>query len=387
MGTMKSIKLAAVLLPLLAAAGAQAADTEIRFCPASVIHAYPLSNRAEGLLLQNAAVINHGAPLTVSQIDIQLLDKGVVQEERHIAGEALTKTASSGPAVQKSGMMQTASFQFCGTDMIAPGITLAGPDLKAQQALLVLYQAFAYRGARDALRVAVTAKQDGRDVRFSADIPVRADFAKNSYIFPLRGISYAGAGPTFHTGHRWGVPEEFAFDIGRIGASGTTHSGDGSRFADYYAYGAEILAAADGKVVAASDGLKEDASAMRKPGEAQEAYMQRLMADQAARLAGGVAAVAGNYIVIDHGGSEYSLYAHLQPGSLRVHAGDAVRQGQAIAKLGSSGNSTEPHLHFQLCDRPNPLMCAGIPVQFTNVELPWADMPRPVQSGDIVVAR
>jgi murein DD-endopeptidase MepM/ murein hydrolase activator NlpD len=310
-----------------------------------------------------------------------------VQEERHTAGDALAKAASNGPAVQQSGMMQAASFQFCGTDMIAPGITLAGPELKSQQALLLLYQAFAYRGVRDALRVVVMGRQDGHEVRFSADIPVRADFAKNNYIFPLRGIWYAGVGPTFHTGHRWGVPEEFAFDIARIGASGTTHSGDGSRFTDYYAYGAEVLAAADGKVVAASDGLKEDASAMRKPGETQEAYMQRLMANQAVRLEGGVPAVAGNHIVIDHGGGEYSLYAHLQPGSLRVHAGDAVKQGQVIGKLGSSGNSTEPHLHFQVCDRPDPLMCAGIPVQFSNIELPWADMPRPVQSGDIVVTR
>lgn len=70
-----------------------------------------------------------------------------------------------------------------------------------------------------------------------------------------------------------------------------------------------------------------------------------------------------------------------------MKAGDTVRAGQVIGKLGSTGNYTEPHLHVQLCDRPDALMCAGIPIQFTNVVLLSADLPRPVQSGDMVTAK
>ena len=126
---------------------------------------------------------------------------------------------------------------------------------------------------------------------------------------------------------------------------------------------------------------------MQRPNETQEAYFARLQKEQAVRLSKGLPVIAGNYVMIDHGKKEYSLYAHLQPGSVRAHVGDQVKAGDVIGKLGSSGNSTEPHLHFQICDEPNPLMSAGIPMNFSNVTIQWADLPRPIQSGDVVTAK
>ena len=93
------------------------------------------------------------------------------------------------------------------------------------------------------------------------------------------------------------------------------------------------------------------------------------------------------FLAFDHGKSEYSFYAHLQRGSVRVHKGDRVKAGDVVGKLGSSGNSTEPHLHFHVCDSNDPLMSAGIPVNFSNVTIQWADVPRPIQSGDVVIAK
>jgi murein DD-endopeptidase MepM/ murein hydrolase activator NlpD len=316
-----------------------------------------------------------------------LLSGGAVMEESHYAGDALTKLASNGPAMQSAGVMEMAPFLFCGTAMIGPGIKLGGPHLAHNEALLVIHQPFAYRGARDSLRVQVSGKADGHAVSAAAAIPVVSDFAKGNYIFPLKGVWFVGVGPTWHGGHRWAAPEQFAFDIGRIGDGGMTYRGHGTTFADYYAYGADVLAAANGRVVAASDGVAEDPTAMRRPDEDLTAYMTRLRDEQATRLAGGTKNIAGNYVMIDHGNGEFSLSAHLQPGSVRVHVGDTVVQGQVIGRLGSSGNSTEPHLHFQICDAPDPLMCAGIPVQFTNVEIPWADGPRELQSGDEIIAK
>jgi murein DD-endopeptidase MepM/ murein hydrolase activator NlpD len=365
-------------------------SVELRFCPASAVRTYPLESRRDlqSLLLQNVAVINHGsAPFKIADIDIELLQANRVVESRKLDREAVQRLADRGAKLQGAGILEQVAFQFCGTDLVGPSIKLAGATLDREQALLIVEQVFAFRGARDTLRVRVHGNLDGRTTEFTGSIPIKSEFAQNKYIFPLRGVWYAGSGASFHTGHRWAVPEEFALDIAKIGESGLTHKGNGTRFDDYYAYGADVLAAADGRVTGIANDQPEDPSAMQRPNETQEAYFARLQKEQAERLAKGLTAIAGNYVMIDHGKNECSLYAHLQPGSVRVHVGDQMKAGDVIGKLGSSGNSTEPHLHFQICDKPNPLMCAGIPMNFSNVTIQWADLPRPIQSGDVVTAK
>jgi murein DD-endopeptidase MepM/ murein hydrolase activator NlpD len=125
---------------------------------------------------------------------------------------------------------------------------------------------------------------------------------------------------------------------------------------------------------------------LRNPGEELSAYYARVSARQAEYLAAGEAGTLGDTVIIDHGHGEYSVYAHLVPGSIRVAAGQRVQAGQVIGRLGSSGNSTEPHLHFQVCDRPSGLVCAGVIPTFQGIELPLADGPRPLQSGDLVIS-
>ena len=379
-----------LILSLLSAPAETPKSVEIRFCPASAVRTYPLESRRDlqGILLQNVAVINQGsAPFKIDNIDIELLQSNRVVESRRLDREAVQRVADRGAKLQTAGVLQQVGFQFCGTELIAPSIKLAGATLARDQALLIVSQVFAFNGVRDTLRVRVHGNVDGHVAEFTGSIPIKSEFAQNTYIFPLQGVWYAGWGASFHTGHRWAVPEEFALDIAKIGEGGLSHKGNGTRFDDYYAYGANVLAAADGRVISAANDQPEDPSAMQRPNETQEAYFARLQNEQGGRLAKGLTAITGNYLMIDHGKNEYSLYAHLQPGSVRVHVGDRVKAGDVIGKLGSSGNSTEPHLHFHVCDKPDPLMCAGIPMNFSNVTIQWADLPRPIQSGDIVIAK
>jgi murein DD-endopeptidase MepM/ murein hydrolase activator NlpD len=129
------------------------------------------------------------------------------------------------------------------------------------------------------------------------------------------------------------------------GADNLSHKGTGRRNEDFFVYGKEILAAASGTVVAAVDGVPDNA-----PGS-----MNPLLA-------------VGNCLIIDHGSNDYAVYAHLKPDSLRVHRGDKVRSGQVLALCGNSGNSSEPHLHFHLQDKPTLQDSAGITPYFTKVK-------------------
>jgi murein DD-endopeptidase MepM/ murein hydrolase activator NlpD len=74
----------------------------------------------------------------------------------------------------------------------------------------------------------------------------------------------------------------------------------------------------------------------------------------------------GNYAVVDIGNGRYAFYAHMQPGSVRVKAGDKVTTGQVLGLLGNSGNTDTPHLHFHVMDGPSPLLANGLPYVFTS---------------------
>lgn len=143
----------------------------------------------------------------------------------------------------------------------------------------------------------------------------------------------------YHATHR---NQRFALDL-LIVRDGVSHTGGGSRNDNYYCFGRPILAPAAGKVVEAIDGITDNEPGQMNPKE-----------------------VTGNRVIIDHGNDEYSVLAHLRNGSLRVGKGDAVQAGDRLGDCGNSGNSSEPHLHYQLQDGPAFDASAGLPAQFSN---------------------
>ncbi len=80
----------------------------------------------------------------------------------------------------------------------------------------------------------------------------------------------------------------------------------------------------------------------------------------------GPSRIVGNHVVIETSPGFYAMVAHLQRGSITVQKGDRVEAGQRIAACGNSGSSTEPHVHFQLMDRPGVLLAAGLPFTLTD---------------------
>jgi hypothetical protein len=69
----------------------------------------------------------------------------------------------------------------------------------------------------------------------------------------------------------------------------------------------------------------------------------------------------GNLIIVDLGDGLFAHYYHLQPGSLRVKPGDRVARGQPLARIGTSGDSNVPHLHFEVTTSPKQLVGEGVP--------------------------
>ncbi|MFC8627835.1 M23 family metallopeptidase [Streptomyces anulatus] len=131
------------------------------------------------------------------------------------------------------------------------------------------------------------------------------------------------------------------------------------------AFGAPLLAVADATVVRASDGQRDHLSRNSLP-----ALAYLMLIEGSVRSFVGVRRIFGNHVILDLGGGTYAAYAHVQRGSLQVKAGDTVRAGQRLGRVGNSGNTTEPHLHFQLMDGPDLDNARGVPFTWRGVGVP-----------------
>ena len=82
-----------------------------------------------------------------------------------------------------------------------------------------------------------------------------------------------------------------------------------------------------------------------------------------------VRSVAGNYIIMKCGDRVFGALVHLQTGSVRVSVGQHVKKGEIIGRVGDSGNSYMPHLHFQLMDSSDIATANGLPCAFEQYEV------------------
>ena len=76
----------------------------------------------------------------------------------------------------------------------------------------------------------------------------------------------------------------------------------------------------------------------------------------------------GNHVIMRRG-DVFAAFAHLAPGSVAVAPGQAVRNGDVLGRVGHTGNSTSPHLHFQLMDSADPMHARGVPCAFRTYEV------------------
>jgi hypothetical protein len=177
---------------------------------------------------------------------------------------------------------------------------------------------------------------------------------------PLKGngwlVTTACCKPNVHRDERVAIDgvrietgETFAVDWAKV-KNDRLFDGEGKRVEQYYGFGEDVLAIADGTVVYVHDGMPDETPFVFMVPKSKSDY-------------------GGNNVILEIAPNVFAWYAHLREGSLTVKAGDAVKAGAPIAKLGNTGPSEGPHLHLGLIDKPDPLAGRSLPFVFDSFTL------------------
>ncbi|MCC6696844.1 MAG: M23 family metallopeptidase [Candidatus Hydrogenedentes bacterium] len=230
---------------------------------------------------------------------------------------------------------------------------------------------FSYTGLMkvDDIRITLTVRDGTERKSIACPINFTPYETKGDYLFPLKGDLCVSNLPMNLTQHRKALSQEFAFDVMGAGPIEEGHgpflrSADKQKLSDYPIFRREVVAVGDGTVAEVGAGFPE--ALMSNPAEFSEERFKELGKDLVEKI-GYQNYLSGNYIVIDHENGEFSYYAHLSEDTIRVKPGDRVARGDAIAAVGNTGHSSEPHLHFQLMDSKDFLTANSLPVMFTDV--------------------
>lgn len=124
------------------------------------------------------------------------------------------------------------------------------------------------------------------------------------------------------------------------------NTGQEKKLEDYGVFGIEVISPGSGVIAQVVDGSFDC-----NPGDADRSV--------------GV----GNMIMIDHLNGEFSLICHLKHNSIVVKVGDKVEQGQLIGLCGNTGNTTQPHIHYNLQDNLLGYKAKALPAQFEKIEV------------------
>lgn len=177
---------------------------------------------------------------------------------------------------------------------------------------------------------------------------------------PLAGENYISADSccdaTRHTraalpvnGRVW-LAQRYAVDWEQLDKEHRIYSGPREKPESYAIFGKPVLAVGDATVVSITENQPE-----QTPGK----FPTDISLD----------AADGNSVILDLGEGHYALYAHMQPGSIKVQPNEKVKRGQVLGLVGNTGNSVAPHLHFQLMDGPSSLASNGLPYEIDGFQV------------------
>jgi hypothetical protein len=247
-------------------------------------------------------------------------------------------------------------------------LTIPNREIEAKQSALVFnpFHSFAPFISLKKLRYEFSffAKAQKQEHKYEVFVTPVLYETKTSLILPVKEKLIVNSGHDFYAHHRrldylhpiarlLGFTANFmryGYDFFVINEDGERYRREGATNEDWFGFGAQVYAPGSGRVVAASGDYPEDLGG-------RNLSVEKIKADPMLFY--------GNHVVIDHLNGEYSMLAHLKQGSVRVKVGEAVKQGQMVAQVGTSGSAEQPHLHYELRTGSD-FKSEGVPSYFRN---------------------
>ncbi len=352
-------------------------------------------------LLQAAALSSPGGPLTVRVAPDTVY---VEQDERSrlVNFDFLLDNGRTEPRLLTAVRLSAYDTgnrlvwrRFCDQSGMSPCIhTLPGRELAAGGSGILYNPFYSLPVDREiaVLEYTLVFADSAGATADSVRVPVTLHpyLSRTRLILPLAGRVLVFDGHDYYAHHRrWNLAHplmrqlgfhgnsgRYAYDLSIVDSAGRMFRGDGDRNEDWYSWDAVVRAPGAGTVVAAVDDQPDweigrtslpDSMVMARP-----------------------ASLYGNYVILDHGNGEFSLLAHLRQGSVTLRAGDRVRRGAAIGRVGFSGSVYTIHNHYQL-QRGPALDAEGLPSAFWDLgrvgARPGAGGAVRVDSGDLLEVR
>ena len=338
------------ILPLLSDGQARqpssVPDFDLQVVPAIVYKVDdPGGSRTSSFVFDVAVICSTDCHLTPISAHVELSSAGSVVERQDWTAEMLSKIKHMGFRVDEN------------TSIASPARVFTLPEAFD----LRYYFREAQAQAIDFVSIRITvADAKRRQADRVLKIPIQYYQQKTALTFPFRGHGIIGQDYVTNGGHggHGDFSNEFGLDIDGLDKNDGELSDPNENPADA-GWGREILAPAAGTVVYSRNDVPDNPHPGVEPGP-----------DYYKPLHDPVNAYAGNCVIIDHGNSEFSVMMHMQKGSVTVKAGDRVAIDQVVGKLGSSGDSFGPHLHYQLQSGPQLWEYQSLPVKFQNMDVP-----------------
>lgn len=345
------------------------AELAIRHHPGGPVYVRPLAPGRVDAVVHAVALVNEGdRRLSVEHVSVRAITgDGDVVSTIEIPSSRLASAAE--PVAQlMAGPGRDYFRRVYGLDEMLPADALpqATPDLPPGQAMVIQQVYLVTTSVVDHLTVLVRARaEDGAPLQAEGTIPLQRYESPRTFRFPLDGTWFVTNASSPDGSHRWRPSEEFALDLARRDADGRSCSPPCATHDSYLAFGAPVRAVAAGAVVAVQSHVAS--APLRGAGESEPEHARRFSAYVDDLRATDPGQLSGNFVTVDHGDGEFSYYGHLDTDSIPVAVGDRVEAGQVIGRLGHTGFSTSPHLHFQLMAGPDHMFSRSLPITFEDV--------------------